>query len=59
MDESYKEPTNKFLLELAKALRKAEHRNVAEHMAAGMLFAIYPEWFEKCYVPSIRGGLNG
>lgn len=47
-----KKPNKKFLLELAMALRKAEHQNVAEHMASGMMWAMYPDWFTKIYLPS-------
>lgn len=46
-----KKPTQTFLLALARALREAEHQNVAEHMASGMVWAMYPEWFTKNYVP--------
>jgi hypothetical protein len=42
-----KRPRNRFLIELAKALQEGEHQNVAEHLMAGALFAMYPEWFEK------------
>ena len=41
------EPTVRFLRELAKALREAEHRNVAESFTAGLLWAMYPEWFDQ------------
>lgn len=49
-------PTRKFLLEMVQALRLAEHKNVAEHMAAGLLWAMYPEWFETCYIGAKRKG---
>ena len=39
-------PSRRFLIEMAKALLRAEHRNVAEHLAAGFLWAIYPTWFD-------------
>ena len=42
-----REPTIRFLRELAKALREAEHRNVAESFTAGLLWAMYPEWFDQ------------
>jgi hypothetical protein len=42
-----KEPTSEFLTALGNALSEAEHQNVAERMAAGLLWAIYPEWFEQ------------
>lgn len=45
-----KKPTKRFLLEMAGALRKAKHQNVAEHMAAGLMWAIYPEWFDNYYI---------
>lgn len=38
-------PSDLLLLELANALAVAKHRNVAEHLLAGLLWAIYPEWF--------------
>jgi hypothetical protein len=46
------EPTTRFLLELARALRQAKHKGPAEGMSAGMLWAMYPEWFEKTWRPS-------
>ena len=45
-----KEPSNEFLLELARALHDAAlqgHETVATHLAAGFLWACYPEWFDK------------
>ena len=42
-----KQPTVAFLTELAMAIREAEHRNVAEHFAAGFLWSLYPEWFDQ------------
>jgi hypothetical protein len=42
-----KEPTEQFLIHLAHALGEAEHKNVAEHIAAGLLWAIYPQWWER------------
>jgi hypothetical protein len=44
-----KEPTSEFLLELAKALQDAEHKNVAQHTAAGLMWAMYPEWFTQVW----------
>lgn len=44
-----KRPHKTFLLLLAKALREAGHKNVAEHIAAGLLWALYPEWYEKVW----------
>jgi hypothetical protein len=46
-----KEPSMRFLIELAKALEATEHRNVAEAMCAGMLWAMYPEWWDKIWIP--------
>lgn len=43
------EPSADFLTELAVALKTAEHKNVAEHIAAGLLWAIWPEWFETVF----------
>lgn len=40
------EPTMRFLTELALALSSAKHKNVAEHVTAGLLWAMYPEWFD-------------
>lgn len=40
-------PSNELLRELAKALPIARHRNIAEHLLAGLLWAIYPEWFHR------------
>lgn len=40
-----REPSDRLLTELAYALEKAHHRNIAEHLLAGLLWAIYPEWF--------------
>lgn len=42
-----KTPSNALLRELAKALQHAAHKNVAQHLLAGCLWAMYPEWFEK------------
>ena len=44
------EPEDKFLKQLAGALAEAEHQNVAERLAAGLLWACYPEWFEQKYM---------
>lgn len=44
-------PRDRFLRELEHALREAEHKNVAEHMMAGAMWAMYPEWWEKVWVP--------
>lgn len=41
------EPSTEFLLLLAKALQEARHKNVAEHLCAGLLWAMYPEWFDS------------
>lgn len=46
-----KQPTSEFLLELAMALSEAEHQNVAQHMMAGALWAMYPEWFDESLRP--------
>ncbi len=46
-DSRQAEPSNRFILELAKALKQAKHQNVAEAMAAGMLWAMNPDWFTK------------
>lgn len=51
-----KEPSTVFLFEIMKALHEAEHQNVAEHMLAGMLWAMYPEWFDKVYLTVQRAG---
>ena len=51
-------PTKRFIIEMANALRLAEHQNVAEHMAAGMLWAMYPEWFDKSYTPSHKATIG-
>ena len=42
-----KQPSSQLLLELGKALLEAEHQNIAEHMVAGLLWSIYPEWFKE------------
>jgi hypothetical protein len=41
-----KEPSRIFLASLAEAIREAEHQNVAQRMVAGLLWAMYPEWFD-------------
>lgn len=48
----FREPSMAFIEELARALTEAEHRNVAEHLAAGLLWSMYPEWFSKVLKPS-------
>jgi hypothetical protein len=45
--EGEKAPRAGLLEELAKALGEAEHKNVAGHLLAGWLWAVYPEWFER------------
>jgi hypothetical protein len=42
-----KEPSVTFLVELATALREAEHPKVAHSIAAGFLWSLYPEWYDQ------------
>lgn len=37
------------MAELARALREAEQKSIAERFAAALLEAIYPDWFKKHY----------
>jgi hypothetical protein len=46
-EQSDMEPSSKFLIELAKSLSVAKYPNVAGHLCAGLLWAIWPEWFDK------------
>lgn len=40
-------PSNRFLTELAKALREARYPNVAGRLCAGFLWALYPIWYDQ------------
>jgi hypothetical protein len=40
-------PSKRFLIELAKALRESRYPNVAGRLCAGLLWAIWPEWYDK------------
>lgn len=48
--QGMKEPNRELLLALAEALEEAEHRNVAGHLLAGVLWAMYPEWFDQVWL---------
>ena len=48
-------PGDEFLLQLAAALQQAEHLHVAEHLTAGLLSMIYPEWWEKVWLQRSAG----
>lgn len=52
-------PSDDFLVELAGALNNSEHKNVAEHLAAGLLWAMYPQWFEENYGKITKGSGKG
>ena len=41
------EPSAAFLYDLAMALKEAAHEKVAGHLAAGLLWAIYPRWADE------------
>lgn len=43
------EPSPRLLIEVAKAIKQSPHRNVSEHLAAGFLWSLYPEWFDRCW----------
>ena len=47
------EPTMGELNCLSRILRKATHRNVADALLKGFMWAIWPEWYERnkweCY----------
>lgn len=42
-------PPQYVLLAIAKMLKDAKYKNVAEHLAAGFLWSVYPEWFDRHY----------
>jgi hypothetical protein len=42
-----REPKVEFLVSLAAAMREAEHRNIVGHFVAGLLWCMYPEWYDK------------
>lgn len=44
-----KEPSRELLRALARALEEAEYREVAGHLLAGVLWAMYPEWFDQVW----------
>lgn len=46
------EPSAKLLKALAIALKEARYPNVAGHLLAGFLWAVYPEWYERNLKPS-------
>jgi len=50
------EPSKRFLIDLAHALRSAEHENVANAMCSGMLWAMYPEWFDRNFKGEKKNG---
>jgi hypothetical protein len=41
------EPNKQFLIELARALTEAEHPNIAGRLCAGLLWAIWPHWYDR------------